>query len=146
MDTDDLIEHLIESNISTYRLSDGSFIMAEEVDIEGDDRLLISFPSEIASLSQDSDEIVLQPWDLFVTSSLIELNPNSIISKTEASLPLKAHYFNFVAGCTAATADEIERDIEEAYEILEYLKPLNHVDKLKESVHSNRWNWNPELN
>ena len=140
MDTDDLIENLIESDIFTYRLSDGSYIVAEEVSIVGDNRLLISFPSEIVSLEQ-VDDIALRQWDLFVSGELTELNPNSIISKTEASLSLKSHYFTFLAGYSAD--DEVSREIDEAYNILEQLNP---IDKLEESIHTSRWSWNPELN
>ena len=142
MNINDTIEYLIDTGIYVYRLKDGTQIVAEEIEIS-DDRLLVSFPAKIDG---NYGEFTLNVWNIFQSIELTEINPNHIISKSEAQLVLKAHYYNFIMANTVY-AEDTSDNTESAYEILEhFLDNYDAIDNLDSSKYSKRWDWDPNLN
>ena len=98
---DALMDGAEDINIHSYRLSDGSYIMAEEMDYDAHfDVLFLDLP---VSIKQKRDgSIALEKW-MFQSefeeenfpSQPIELHCNKIIAKTEAPVSLKRDYIKY---------------------------------------------------
>ena len=141
MSSEDVLEYLITAEIYTYRLSNGDVIIAEEVYEHEDDRLFVSVPALLVSLldTDHDQDFALAPWEMFPSSSLVELNSNNIISKVESTMSLKAHYFNFVL-CNKDTSNP-DDELDEAFDILD-----DFITNNCSFDYSQRWQWKPELN
>ena len=98
---DALMDGAEDINIHSYRLSDGSYIMAEEMDYDAHfDVLFLDLPVSIKQKRNGS--IALEKWmfqsefeEENFTSQPIELQCNKIIAKTEAPVSLKRDYLKY---------------------------------------------------
>lgn len=142
MNTNEIIEMLIDANIYVYRLNDGSQIIAEE--IESDDyTVVVTFP---AIVQGSYDAFSLNVWNIFQSIENTEISANQIVSKSEAQLAIRAHYYNFYIANTVY-AEDTSNNITKASELLElFLDDTDAVDNLDSSKYSKRWDWDPNLN
>lgn len=142
MNINEIIEMLIDANIYIYRLKDGSQIIAEEIGSD-DYTVVVTFPAIVEGLY---DEFSLNVWNIFQSIENTEISVNQIVSKSEAQLALRAHYYNFYMANTVY-AEDTSDNTESAYEILEhFLDDIDAVDNLDSSKYSKRWDWDPNLN
>jgi len=98
---DALMDGAEDINIHSYRLSDGSYIMAEEMDYDPNfDILFLDLPVSIKQGRKGN--ISLEKWmfqpeyeEEKVPAQPIELHCNKIIAKTEAPVSLKRDYLKY---------------------------------------------------
>ena len=97
---DALMDGAEDINIHSYRLSDGSYIMAEEMDYDPNfDILFLDLPVSIKQNRKGS--ISLEKWmfqsefEEDIPTQPIELQCNKIIAKTEAPVSLKRDYIKY---------------------------------------------------
>lgn len=141
----EMLDEILEANIYTYRLTDGSYIVAEEVDFEleefedGDeyttDMIFVTMPGQIV-FTDYGYQIV--HWNLTSIHDLTELNVNNIVSRSEAPIDLKSHYFKFVL------MNKVKENLEE--QLIEQLFTNDAFDKQDLNEHNRRWEWKPENN
>jgi hypothetical protein len=142
-----MIEKILDADIYTYRLTDGSYIVAEEVDIEESteysNTIFVTLPAQIV-YTEEGYHIV--EWNLSSLHDLTELNADNIVSRSEALFELKAHYFKYIL-LNKERQDErddtmlslLEMDnLDEAF--------LNDFDKQDLNEHIKRWDWKPGNN
>ena len=84
---------LEEASIFTYHLTDGSYIMAEEVDYDFDDNII--FIINPVSIDLQANKVQLTQWCITDHSEPIMLRDNAIIATHKAPMTLKRNYFQF---------------------------------------------------
>lgn len=147
-----LIDNILQAEIYTYRLNDGSYIVAEEINVEqeedtdNDDFHHVSITCPAALFMLESG-IVLTDWNFTDVFDITELNPDNIVSRSEAPVELKIHYFKYVAKAKLRQ-EEKDESFEELLSLLdEYDKSNNDAfDKLDSFPYSKRWEWSPNNN
>ena len=98
---DALMEGAEYINIYSYRLSDGSYIMAEEMNYDPHfDIIFIDLPVTIHQkrngvLTLDKWMFQSEPNEDGTPADPVELNPNKIIAKVEAPISLKREYIKY---------------------------------------------------
>ena len=139
----EILEEMMETDIYTYRLTDGSYIVAEELDIEYDDTgqiIFITIPGQI--LYTDKGYHIME---LNITSvyDITELNSNNIVSRCEATFELKAHYLRYVMmnKTYQDSKDDIMESIFNGDEDI-----FNHLVNKDLKEPKRRWDWKPENN
>ena len=138
----EMLDNILESNIYTYRLTDGSYIIAEELDfeIENEDEypanmIYVTMPGQIIFTDYGYQ---IASWNLTSINDLTELNVNNIVSRSEAPLDLKSQYFQYIL------INKQNDDIEE--ELMKHLFDTDAFDKQDLNDHNRRWEWKPENN
>lgn len=91
--SEDLINHLRESPIMSYRLVDGSYVIAEEIDMDEDNNVL--FIAGALELVQDGTKSFLKAWINSDSDELIELAGDKIVGRTQTPLHIKLHYHRY---------------------------------------------------
>lgn len=93
--SDDLKEHLRESAIMSYRLVDGSYLIAEEVDYdEGSNIIYIAGALELEYASRNGKSF-LKPWMATEEEEMIIISADKIIGRAETPMHLKIHYHKY---------------------------------------------------
>lgn len=141
----EMLDQILEANIYTYRLTDGSYIVAEELDfdleeLEDSDEyqssvIFVTIPGQIVFTDYGYQ---IKHWNLTSIYDLTELNVNNIVSRSEAPIHLKSHYLRFVL------INKIEENLEE--HLIEDLFTNDAFDKQDLNKHNRRWEWKPENN
>lgn len=139
----EMLEQILEANIYTYRLTDGSYIVAEEINIEFDDEeeeynsnvIYVTMPAQIIFTEQG---YAITPWNIISIYDLTELNSDNIVSRSEAPMDLKTHYNKFIL------IQKIKENLEE--QLMEKLFTNDTIDKQDFNEPNRRWDWKPENN
>ena len=139
----EMLDQILEANIYTYRLTDGSYIVAEEIDVEPEEFdeeyesnvLYVTMPGQIIFTEEGYS---ISYWNLTSIHNLTELNADNIVSRSEAPIDLKSHYFRFVL------INKLKENLEE--QLIENLFNTDAFDKLDSNEHNRRWEWKPENN
>jgi hypothetical protein len=92
--SEDLKQHLQESNIISYRLVDGSYILAEEVDFDLEENIAYIGGAVLLETSQ-SGKTYMQPWLFTESEEVIELFGDKIVGRSETPFDLKIHYHRY---------------------------------------------------
>ena len=75
-------EDPFQEDLATYKLSDGSYLVAEELEINGDTgSIFIANPLEMV---RERGGVRLRPWIMVDTDEIVELNTTNIISRSNA--------------------------------------------------------------
>lgn len=150
--------NILNAPIYTYRLTDGSYIVAEEIqrndEVEEEDEeevydvLLCLMPGLI---NCDDQGFSIRPWNITTTSDLTEILYSNVVSRSEATPEVKLKYFELIVG-----NKNVEPTRDEAYlaDLLEEFKetfvPIDAIDNQDSSPSSDRWSkrwdWDPKLN
>lgn len=78
----------------TYRLVDGTYLIAEEVDINEENcAICVSNPLE---LLRSSEGCKLIPWVIGDNDTCVELNANNIIARSETTKLISEYYYKYV--------------------------------------------------
>lgn len=138
----EMLDQILEANIYTYRLTDGSYIVAEEINIEFDDDeeydsnvVYVTMPAQIIFTKHG---YAITPWNIISIHDLTELNVDNIVSRSEAPINLKAYYAKFML------IQNIKENLEE--QLMEKLFTDDTIDKQDFNEHNRRWEWKPENN
>jgi len=139
-----MLEKLMETDIYTYRLTDGSYIVAEELEMEEDANvgqiIFITVPGQIV---YTEDGYHITEWNITSVYDITELNSNNIITRCEATFELKSHYLKYVL------LHKREQDSKDNIMENFFKSNIDIFDNLveKDLKKSNkRWDWKPENN
>jgi hypothetical protein len=138
----DFYEELYGENLYTYRLSDGSYLIAEELDVdENNGAIYIANPLE---LIRDSSTVKLRPWVVVDQDDIIELNSSTIISRSNTSKILISFYLKYIAYEKLITnISNIDKDLlnQDNNDELDNLDSIDDFfSKLNKSSEC-RWDW-----
>ncbi len=159
MTDDNLYDYMDGLDLMTYRLVDGSYIMAEEVDVDEENNVF--FIGDPLELIRNSFGFRITPWGFPTdTPELIQLCGDQIITRSEACPELRKYYGQFVskrADINNMTEEELREKIdktfaeldkldqEEAYneesEQSEFQEELQPKVIKKSSLNHPRWDW-----
>lgn len=145
--------NVLSAPIYTYRLTDGSYIVAEEIqneelneDEELDDDMLYCLMPGLILLEEEGFSI--RPWNVTSTNDLTEIQFKNVVCRSEAVPEMKLKYFELIVGNRNIEPDR--EDVEYLDELLEEFKEtftqIESKSPAKESPYKKRWDWNPELN
>jgi hypothetical protein len=131
-------EELYSENLMTYRLTDGSYIVAEELDIDEETgAIYVASPLELVR----NKDVRLIPWILVEADEPIELNAHNIISRSNTSTVITKYYLKYVAYekiINALNNMNMDQDNNDALDNLDSTDDF--FDKLNKPSES-RWNW-----
>lgn len=134
----DMLEKILETEIFTYRLTDGSYIVAEE--LESDNNVTyVALPAQIVY----TDDYHLTNWNITSAYDLTELNCSNIVSRADAPFELKAHYMKYLMICRS-NQDEVDERMKSLFDMDDDI--FGELDEQIPIEHSNRFNWKPENN
>ena len=92
--SEELKKLLRETDIMTYRTTDGSYIIAEEVDYE--ESLNITYvASPLELVMQESGRGQLKPWLISDEEEVVEIFGDKIVSRAVTAFELKMHYHRY---------------------------------------------------
>ena len=92
--SDDLKEHINDADIMSYRTTDGSYIIAEEVDYE--EALNITYvASPLELIISGRGKSHLKPWLMSDEAEVVEIFGDKIVGRTETPFELKMHYHRY---------------------------------------------------
>lgn len=131
-------EELYSENLMTYRLTDGSYIVAEELDIDEETgAIYVASPLELVR----NKDVRLIPWILVEADEPIELNAHNIISRSNTSTIITKYYLKYMAYekiISALNNMNMDQDNNDALDNLDSTDDF--FDKLNKPSES-RWNW-----
>jgi len=136
----DIFDNIKDTEVHTYHLTDGSYIIAEEVDFEEENNVIyIVLPAKLERTSYGFKFGIYTIGDI---DDVTELNTRAIVTRTEAPFGLKCDYLRYII------ANKVRRDmIEEALEKMEEENMLfDAFDSNVDKPHKNRLTWKPENN
>lgn len=94
--SDSLKEFLNSTRIVSYRLVDGSYIIAEEVDSEEENNVMyIASPLQLI-LTEKTQKSFLRPWIDCDEDELVTIAGDKIIGLSETPFSLKLHYHRYL--------------------------------------------------
>ena len=93
--SDDLKEYLYDCNIMSYRLVDGSYIIAEEYDVDDSTNVVSIVAPLLIEFSSRSGRSYMQPWIMTPEDELVYLSGDKIVARAETTLELKLHYHKY---------------------------------------------------
>jgi hypothetical protein len=94
--SDSLKEFLNNTHIMSYRLVDGSYIIAEEVDSEEENNVMyIASPLQLI-LTEKTQKGFLRPWIDCDEDELVTIAGDKIIGLSETPFALKLHYHRYL--------------------------------------------------
>ena len=91
--SEDLKRLLHETDIISYRTTDGSYVIAEEVDFE--ESLNITYVAQPLELVVNNGRSFLQPWLMSDEEEVVEIFGDKIVGRAETAFELKMHYHRF---------------------------------------------------
>jgi len=135
-------EELYGENLFTYRLSDGTYLIAEELDVDEDNgAIYVANPLE---LIRDSTMVKLRPWVIVDQDDIVELNSTNIISRSNSSEAVISYYLKYIAYEKLLTnISNIDKDVlnQDDNDELDNLDSMDDFfDKLNKSSEC-RWDW-----
>ena len=93
--SEDLQDYLRESAIISYRLSDGTYLIAEEVDCDEANNILYIVNALEFIQPDESGKSYLKPWLNTEEEEMIQLCGDKIIARVETPLHIKVHYHKY---------------------------------------------------
>ena len=90
--SDDLKDYLRESAIMSYRLVDGSYLIAEEVDYEEGSNIIYIAGALELEYGNKNGKSFLKPWMATEEEEMIIISADKIIGRSDTPLHLKMHY------------------------------------------------------
>ena len=135
-------EELYGENLFTYRLSDGTYLIAEELDVDEDNgAIYVANPLE---LIRDSTMVKLRPWVIVDQDDIVELNSTNIISRSNSSEAVISYYLKYIAYEKLLTnISNIDKDVlnQDDNDELDNLDSIDDFfSKLNKSSEC-RWDW-----
>ena len=134
-------EDLYGENLMTYRLSDGSHVIAEELEIDEDAGIIhIVDPLELFNTNID---VRLRRW-MVADDDSIELNTSQIIARSSTSPLLIKYYLKYIAydrlinNIRNIEEDTMHQDDNDDFDNLDSAESF--LNKLKKDSES-RWDW-----
>ena len=92
--SEELKKLLNETDIISYRTTDGSYIIAEEVDYE--ESLNITYvASPLEFVMEESGRGYLKPWLISDEEEVVEIFGDKIVSRAVTAFELKMHYHRY---------------------------------------------------
>ena len=92
--SEELKKLLNETDIMSYRTTDGSYIIAEEIDYE--ESLNITYVSSpLEFVMEESGRGYLKPWLISDNEQVTEIFGDKIVARTETAFELKMHYHRY---------------------------------------------------
>lgn len=93
--SDELTDHINSMDIQSYRLVDGSYLVAEEIDCDEVNNVL--FIAGALALERDGDDgkAYLRPWLDNDGDDLVQLLGDKIIGRTDTPFALKLNYYRY---------------------------------------------------
>lgn len=92
--SEELKKLLNETDIMSYRTTDGSYIIAEEVDYE--ESLNITYvASPLEFVMQESGRGYLKPWLISDEEEVVEIFGDKIVGRSVTAFELKMHYHRY---------------------------------------------------
>ena len=144
--TNDLKEFLQESRIINYKLLDGSYIIAQEVEFDSDkEYLAIINPVEIKTVDK---KVAFTTWIDCEIDAVMRIEFRQIITSTEASLDYKSEYFKFFIYNklrSILNQEEINQYLDEtpnynpSFDNLDLSEGFNYPNYFKDRMN---WKWN----
>lgn len=138
---DELYNSLFSEDLITYRLSDGSYIIAEEVEIdEKSGAIFVVNPLELIR----SQSVVLRPWMIVEEDDFIELNSSNIVARSSTSPLLASYYLKYISyqkllnNIHDIEKDSIHQDSNDEVDNLDSFE--DYFSKLNKQSNS-RWEW-----
>ena len=136
-------EDPFQEDLTTYKISDGSYLVAEELEINGDTGSI--FIANPLVMVRERGGVRLRPWIIVDTDEIVELNSQNIISRSNAPSIISKYYFKFIAYDRLIENMEknmddnsINQEIKDALDNLD--TSYDYFDKLN-SPSNSRWNW-----
>lgn len=135
-------EELYGENVFTYRLSDGAYLIAEELDVDEDSgAIYVANPLE---LIREKTTVHLRPWVIVDEDDTVELNSSNIISRSNSGETVISYYLKYIAyEKLLNNINEIDKDIlhQDDNDELDNLDSIDgFFDKLNKSAEC-RWDW-----
>ena len=136
-------EDPFQEDLTTYKLSDGSYLVAEELEINSNTgSIFIANPLEMV---RERGGVRLRPWIIVDTDEIVELNSQNVISRSNAPNIISKYYFKFIAYDRLINNMEemmndkgINHDTNDAFVNLDSTQ--NYFNELN-SPSNSRWNW-----
>ncbi len=135
-------EELYGENVFTYRLSDGAYLIAEELDVDEDSgAIYVANPLE---LIREKTTVHLRPWVIVDEDDTVELNSSNIISRSNSGETVISYYLKYNAyEKLLNNINKIDKDIlhQDDNDELDNLDSIDgFFDKLNKSAEC-RWDW-----
>ena len=157
MNEEETFHDVMNAPIYTYRLTDGSYIVAEELtpDLLSekeeefiDDMVYCTMPGLIV-FTESAYSIM--SWNITTTTDITELQYSNIVARSEAPPDLKLNYFKFVVNCKSYEREQGDDIIDDLFEeFKETFIPIDDLDKQDSNevtdIYKKRWDWKPGLN
>jgi hypothetical protein len=123
----DIFDNIEETEVYTYHLTDGSYIIAEEIDYEEEyDITYIVLPAKLERTHYGFKFGIYTIGDM---NDVTELNTKAIVTRTEAPFGLKCDYLRYIIA-NKVRNDMIEEEIEKMEEDNELFDAFDpNVDK-----------------
>lgn len=138
---DELYNSLFSDDLITYRLSDGSYIIAEEVEIdEKSGAIFVVNPLELIR----SQSVVLRPWVIVEDDDFVELNSSNIVARSNTSPLIASYYLKYVSyqkllnNIHNIEKDSMHQDSNDEVDNLDSFE--DYFSKLNKQSNS-RWEW-----
>ena len=137
-------EELYGENLFTYRLTDGSYVVADELDLDEDTGVIyIADPLEL--LRDSAGECRLRPWIIVDEENIVELNSSNIISRSSTAQILRTCYLKYISAERLLNQihklneeDNLDQDNYDGLDKLDYSDDFfSKLEKPSES----RWDW-----
>jgi hypothetical protein len=93
--SEDLIDHLNDLGIMSYRLVDGSYLIAEEVDHDEENNILYIAGALELNTDIDTGRGYFKPWLDSEDDELIQLVADKILARSETPIKYKVHYHKY---------------------------------------------------
>lgn len=136
-------EDPFQEDLTTYKLSDGSYLVAEELEINSDTgSIFVANPLEMV---RERGGVRLRPWILVDTDEIVELNSQNIISRSIAPSIISKYYFKFIAyDRLINNMEEIMNDKDINHDTNDEFDNLDSTQDYFNELNSpsnSRWNW-----
>ena len=134
-------EDMFSENLATYKLTDSSYIVAEELEIDPETgSIYVANPLEMI---RENGGMRLRPWILVDTDEIVEINSANIVCRTEAPKVISKYYLKYIAydkliDNIQKLDDEDDLDTDDELDNLD--STYNFFDKLHKPKES-RWDW-----
>jgi len=134
-------EDMFSENLATYKLTDSSYIVAEELEVDPETgSIYVANPLEMI---RENGGMRLRPWILVDTDEIVELNALNIMCRTEAPKVISKYYLKYIAydkliDNIQKLDDEDDLDTDDELDNLD--STYNFFDKLNSPTNS-RWDW-----
>jgi hypothetical protein len=92
--SEDLKQYLHECSIQSYRLVDGTYLIAEEVDRDEHNNILY-VAGALEFIIERSGKSYLQPWLDTEDDDLVQICGDKIVGTTDTPFHLKMHYHRY---------------------------------------------------